>query len=214
MSWDKTITIVRRGTPEIAPSGAMRMFFRTSDGVLCTIDDAGVERVYTTGFTETEINNMIAAQLYYRPVGWAQYTNSALQDTTATNTAFTKVVIDTDKDSSLNSLFTKVNTTDIRAEFNGHVSVGYKSCLQNISTNDKSSRLVVIKNGAELSYTHATTIGKTNTDRHGSVSGEFIIPCAVNDVFSIGFSNGEAITDTIRIEANSCVFRVEAKKRV
>jgi len=141
--------------------------------------------------------------------GFMQYYNSATNTTTVANTTYAAVSIDTDLSSFANSLFTKASATEIRTDFAGYVRVSYKVAAQNTSANDRPFRAVVVKNGTLIAQTSARNDTKTNTDRYGSVAGSFILPCAVNDLFVLGFGNAEA-TDSISIYANGAVFTVEA----
>jgi hypothetical protein len=149
----------------------------------------------------------------YPPVesGWMQYTNSANNSTTALSPAFAELTIDTDFDSLPDSLFTKISSTRIRTNFDGYVRVSFKVEIQT-NTNDRPGRAVVVKNGSQLANTSARNLGKTNANRYHSVSGSFIIPCVVNDEFSLGFGNAES-ADTATVFAGQGVFTVQFVSR-
>lgn len=139
--------------------------------------------------------------------GYAQYTNGADRSTTVLKTTFTKLIVENDVNSFLNGFFTKINTTDIQTDFNGYVRIDVKAEIQNDSTNDRPGRIVIIKNGVEIPQTSARTTGKTNLDRHGSAATQIILPCAINDNFSVGFGNAES-NDTITIRANQALITI------
>lgn len=142
--------------------------------------------------------------------GFLSYSNSANQTTTQTNTAFTAVTLDTDTGSFANSLLTKTSATQFRTDFNGYIRITIKVLAQNVSTNDQSWRAAVLKNASVIPHTEIRSTGKTNKNRYGSAAGSFLIPCATNDLFTLGYSNAEAATNSITIFTNGASFNIQA----
>lgn len=184
---------------------------------------AAVRAVVLTGLS-TATNSAIAAtdtvlvafgklqaQINARPANWIQYRNSAVQTTTQNNTSLTAITVDTDTDSVLGSSFTKFSATELQTNFAGYVRVTFKVGAQNTSSNNRSARVGIIKNGTILTYTYALCIGQTNANRYDTANGSFIIPCANGDKFQVGMSNAEAITDTISIAANDAIFTIDVR---
>lgn len=134
--------------------------------------------------------------------GFLSYTNSGAQNTSQNNTAYTAITLDTDTGSFANGLLTKSSATQFRTDFNGYIRISVKVLAQNTSANDVSWRAAISKNGNPIPHTEIRANGKTNTDRYGSAAGTFMIQCAVNDLFTLGYSNAETTTtNTISINA-------------
>jgi hypothetical protein len=144
--------------------------------------------------------------------GFLSYTNSGSQSTTQNNTAYTAITLDTDTGSFANSLLTKSSATQFRTDFNGYIRISVKILAQNTSSNDVAWRAAISKNGTPMAHTEMRANGKTNADRYSSVAGTFMVQCAVNDLFTVGFSNAEAATtNTISINAaNHATMNVHA----
>ena len=142
--------------------------------------------------------------------GFISYSNTSNLSTTQNNTGYTAVTIDTDNGSFANSLLTKSSATEIRTDFAGYVRISFKAMIQNSSTNDKPARIIILKNGTAVAHTQNRCMGKTNAERYSGSAGSFILACAVNDVFSLGYSNAEAITETQEIDAGNATLTVSA----
>lgn len=146
-----------------------------------------------------------------RVFGFLSYTHGSSQSTTQTNTGYAAMSFDTDTGSFANSLLTKTSATEIRTDFTGYIRVSAKILAQNTSANDRPLRAIIRKNGTAIDWTEMRALGKTNTDRFTSCAGTFLIACATNDLFSVGYSNAEAVTDTIQVNANQANFSIEAR---
>jgi len=159
------------------------------------------------GFLSTSDKTKLDHVVY----GFLAYANASTQTTTQNNTAYTTITLDSDKDSFSNGLLTKSSATQFRTDFTGYVQISIKILAQNTSTNDRPSRFSVLKNGTSLKRTELRASSKTNLDRYTSCSGTWSIPCSDGDLFTLGFSNAEAVTDTIQVVAQEVIMTVKAE---
>jgi hypothetical protein len=150
---------------------------------------------------KTKLNTVVQA--------WIQYSNLSTQTTTATNTTFTALTLDTDRNSFLGSDFTKFSATELQVNYTGYLVATYKVQIQNTSTNDKASRVIIVKNGTALSYTEALASGKTNAGRMNTATASIILNCTSGDKFQLGFGNGESTTDTIEVTTDHAIFSLQ-----
>lgn len=142
--------------------------------------------------------------------GFMQYSHASSQISTSTVPTFTKVIVTSDIGSFANSIFTKLNTTDIQCDFAGRVRVTYSATAFNASSNDVGVATVILKNGSAVAGTLSYCVSKTAVTRSNSTSVEIVLPCAVNDTFSMGLANSaEGAGDDATISANEVLFKVE-----
>ena len=143
--------------------------------------------------------------------GWLSYYNNATQDsTTVEGTTLTKASFNTDLGSNnSNSLFTKVNATDFRTDFNGYVEISVSVSGANINTNDRSIVIELQKNGTAITGTRRYITTKNVLARANTAAIKIPVSCATNDVWSLGFGvSTEASGDTARLSANGASFSI------
>lgn len=161
------------------------------------------------------LESAIMAEFARRPQAWLQYRNINQQDSTANSPAFTAMALSQDYDSyDLDNLFSKPNATNFVTNFDGFVEIDVNANIQNIGSNDRGYRAVIVKNGSPISHTNMISIGKVNENRYVGVSGSFTFSCAVGDVFQLGFGNRGPQGDIIRAFALMSVFKISAKVRI
>lgn len=180
--------------------------------VLSGISFVNYSAVVATDSVLTAIGKL-QAQINKMEFSFAQYTNSANQTTNVSPGSFTALSIDINQDSVLGTSFTKVNATDIRAEFSGYLRVSYAVEAHNLSGNDRPFRCVIVKNGAAIPWTSKRNGSKINVNRYGSVSGTFMVRCEPNDIFQLGYGNAESASDQIRVYAGGAHLLIQVAKR-
>lgn len=161
------------------------------------VTNAGSGAIITTA-ERTLLNHSIYA--------WLQYSNSTAQ-TTASAT-FSSMALATDRESFPNGELTKVNTTDFRTDFNGKVRVSF-SVSFHASANARTLELGVQRNTTDLVWTQKVQMSNDNINEPGQISGEFILDCAVNDIFRLRMRNPLA-NATMTIPIDRATFKVEA----
>lgn len=153
-----------------------------SDGKLYTKDSSGV------------VTKMGAAG--GQPVGFLQYSNSATFNMNVSAGISTVIPLDTDNASNANGKFTKISTTQFRADFNGHVKVSYGAAAYSPS-NDRGWLIGINKNGTDLGYTQKNGSSLAFNWRINYSSGVAVIACATNDIFELRLEGIENIAYTI-----------------
>lgn len=115
--------------------------------------------------------------------GFLQYQNSANQSTTSTT--YGDVTLNENLNSFPNGFFTKVNTTDFRADFTGRVELSYSVSIAETG-NNRGATVRVLQNGNLVPGSERTNIGASATN-HGTVSNNLIIPVTSGDIFQLQF---------------------------
>jgi hypothetical protein len=177
-------------TPTPPGTNSLRLYFG-NDGILRSIDENGVVTQYAP-------SDSLDAFL--------QYSASATTATTST-TVGAPLVLGTDRGSVPGALLTKVNTTDFRTNFNGFVQV-YFTMNPFPSTNDRGYRGFITRNGTALDWTEAYGWGKNVQPRSSGVTGCFILPCSVNDIFQFRIASNEGDNTTVNAEQATCSIKV------
>lgn len=161
-----------QSAPMVPTENKIRMFF-LDDGILRSIDSDGVITVYAPEYSRAS---------------FLQYSTSAQQSTTNSTILNMPVDINT----FTNQLFTKVNATDFRTDFNGLV-IAYFSANPYSTTNDRGYAINIRRSGVDLSYTFSRGWSKDRDDRANGVSMSAIIPCSVNTIFQFRMSSNEGV---------------------
>lgn len=136
---------------------------------------------------------------------YLQYTNLVAQ--TNASATFQVITFATDLSSFPNSLFTKVNTSDFRADFTGRVRVHY-SVYMYPANNGRGGNVRLTRNGTPLAGTTRLAQGNATVDRGNSVSMSRIITVSNGDIIRAEFNSPETSLMTIPIEGASLLMEV------
>ena len=136
---------------------------------------------------------------------YLQYSNSTAQ--TIAVAAFANVSLATDRESFANSLFTKVNATDFRADFTGQVKVSYCATFH-AANNARALELGIQRNATDLTWTQKRQFTNDNIGEGANLTGEFILNCTTNDIFRLRMSMPTA-NSTITMPIDRVTFKIE-----
>jgi hypothetical protein len=180
-----------QNSPLAPPTNKVRVFVG-SDGVLRSIDSAGVVTVYAP-------QNAISAFLQYS-------SGSQLQTNSTTGVAIPLTV---DRDSNPNTFLEKINATDFLVKASCYVYVRF-TANPFTSGNDRGYRVFVRKNSSDLSWTKCKGWSKNTPNRSAGVSGTFIILCDFEDIIQFRLASEEG--ETITLDADEVTCSVEIFK--
>jgi hypothetical protein len=169
--------------------------------------DPGLHAVATTlanGFMST-LDKIKLGQL---ATSFIQYANSST-NTNSLNT-FVDVVLDDNRDSDTDGLFTKVDGVSFKCNFTGYVDLTY-TVYAWPSVNDRGATFQVVKNGSSLAHSLRSMVGSNSTSRGNTVSWRGKIPVTTNDVLKLQFNSTEGAA-TITINIGSAMMSITAHK--
>lgn len=167
---------------DIVPESASVIYDNSDSTLVATDVNAALDELDVKAeANETAINRLKR--------GWLQYTNASQQ--TNSTTTFSTLTVFTDQGSFPNSLLTKTNASDFRADFNGYLKASF-FVSGYTDKNDRALAIRFAKNGSGIPYTEGRIFGKDTPNRTGSLSGTFILSCATNDIVTVQFASVES----------------------
>jgi hypothetical protein len=136
--------------------------------------------------------------------GFLQYSNAVQQ---STGSIFSTLNLSTDLNSVPNSLFTKSSASNFTTNFEGYVKISYKVDAFPDS-NDRGVLIRVNKNSSAVPSSLSRLWGKSQIERSGTGTCSIILPCSINDVFSLQFASAESGHNST-VPASSAIFLIE-----
>jgi hypothetical protein len=176
------ICLQENTTNPTAPTTNKVRLFVGDDGILRSIDNAGVVTVYGS-------SNVLGS--------FAQYTNTSTF--TSSSTSYVNIPIANDEDSNLGSSFSKPSANIIQADITGFLTISY-SVQGYPDSNDRGFRCIVRRNGTNLSFTERSASTKDDQERQTTASLTFFESCTSGDQFSLAIVSPEGATITVEPE--------------
>jgi len=173
---------------------------------------AEIKTQYESNANTNEFNDAEKSLLSKLAQGWLQYYSNSTITSSANYPAYTIVPVTQNLDSFTNGFFTKVNNTQFRTDFNGHVEIAVKANGRNTFNNDRTWLIGVLKNGTVIPQSIFRAAGKANANRETGLAGSFKISTSTNDVYQFFLSNEEG-GQSVTLLSNETVFSITSIQR-